>query len=133
MNGKKFIVLIDLESVQPDSLPGVDSADVHLMVFVGANQAKVPLGLAMAMQRMGERAEYVHMSGQGPNALDFHMAFYMGQLAAVHPSAVFHVISKDKGFDPLVQHLESRRIAVVRSVSLQALGQHGGREAATSI
>lgn len=114
----KNILLIDFESVQPEALPGLDLPNWHLMLFVGANQLKVPLALAMAMQRMGDRAQYVQISGQGPNALDFHIAFYLGQLAAASPDAVFHVVSKDKGFDPLIQHLQSRQIAVVRSASL---------------
>jgi hypothetical protein len=117
----KNVVLIDFESVQPESLPGLELPHWHLMVFVGANQSKLPLGLAMAMQRMGDRAQYVQISGQGPNALDFHIAFYMGELAAAEPSAVFHVVSKDKGFDPLIEHLKSRKIAVFRSVSLAAM------------
>jgi hypothetical protein len=27
---------------------------------------------------MGDRAEYVKIAGKGPNALDFHIAFYSG-------------------------------------------------------
>lgn len=53
----KNIVLIDFESVQPETLPSLDLPHWHLMLFVGANQLKVPLALAMAMQRMGDRAE----------------------------------------------------------------------------
>jgi len=51
---------------------------------------------------MGERAEYVRISGNGSNALDFHIAFYIGQLAAHEPDAYFHIISKVTGFDPLI-------------------------------
>jgi hypothetical protein len=119
---KKNVVLIDFESVQPETLPDLEMTHWHLMVFVGASQAKVPLALAMAMQRMGERAQYLQMSGQGPNALDFHIAFYLGQLAAADPDAVFHVVSKDKGFDPLIQHLKSRHITVER---IEVTPHHG--------
>jgi hypothetical protein len=58
----KNIVLIDFESVQPEALPGLDLPNWHLMLFVGANQIKVPLALALAMQRMGDRAQYVQIS-----------------------------------------------------------------------
>jgi len=63
---------------------------------------------------MGPRANYVKISGNGSNALDFHIAFYIGQLAAEDSSAYFYIISRDTGFDPLIQHLKSRNILAGR-------------------
>jgi hypothetical protein len=63
---------------------------------------------------MGANAEYVQISGNGRNALDFHICFYIGQLAAQDPTAYFHVISKDGGFDPLIRHLKSRKVFCAR-------------------
>jgi hypothetical protein len=103
-------VLIDFENVKPQSLTVLEADHFEVMVFVGANQSKVPFELAAALQRLGGRAKYIKIAGNGPNALDFHIAFYVGQLAAKHPTAYFHVISKDTGFDPLMQHLKSRKI-----------------------
>ena len=67
---------------------------------------------------MGTNAEYVKISGNGKNALDFHIAFYIGQLAAKDPTAYFHIISKDGGFDPLLQYLKSKKIFSARSPSI---------------
>jgi len=103
-------VLIDFESVQPESLAPLELGHFKLIVFVGANQCKLPFEIAAAMQRMGARAEYIKISGNGPNALDFHIAFYIGQLAAAEPTAYFHIVSKDTGFDPLIQHLKTHKI-----------------------
>lgn len=85
------------------------------MVFIGANQTKVAFESAAALQRMGSKAEYVKISGNGANALDFHIAFYIGQLATQDPTAYFHIISKDTGFDPLIQHLKSKKVFAARS------------------
>lgn len=63
---------------------------------------------------MGERASYVKISRSGPNALDFHIAFYIGQLSLQDSSPYFHIISKDTGFDPLIQHLKGRKILAAR-------------------
>jgi len=81
-----------------------------LFVFIGASQTKLPFEVAATLQRMGPRAEYIKISGNGPNALDFHIAYYIGQLVASDPTAFFHIISKDAGFDPLIQHLKSKNI-----------------------
>lgn len=112
-------VLIDGENVQPDSLAGLDAEHFKVLLFVGANQTKVSFDVAEAMQKLGARAQYVKISGNGPNALDFHIAFYVGHLAASDATAVFHIISKDTGFDPLIQHLKSRKIFAARSRAIE--------------
>lgn len=108
-------VLIDYENVQPDALSRLDAEHFKTIVFVGSSQTKVTYETAAALQRMGSKAEYIKISGNGSNALDFHIAFYIGQLATTDPTAYFHIISKDTGFDPLIQHLKTRKIFAARS------------------
>ncbi|MGH8042547.1 MAG: PIN domain-containing protein [Rudaea sp.] len=111
-------VLIDYENVQPATLAGLDAEQFKLLLFVGANQAKLPFDVASAMQALGTRAQYIKIAGNGPNALDFHIAYYIGQLAAQDPTGCFHIISKDTGFDPLIQHLKARKMTVTRSKTI---------------
>ncbi len=113
------IVLIDFESVQPASLEVLAADHFRLKVFVGATQIKLPFDLVTAIQRMGERAEYIKIAGVGPNALDFHIAYYIGRIASDEPEAFFHVISKDTGFDPLIRHLKNKKIFCGRWQSLE--------------
>ncbi len=75
----------------------------------------------MALQARGERGRYVRINANGRNALDFHIAFYLGELAAKEPAASFHVISKDDGYDPLLDHVRSRGIDARRSATLASL------------
>ena len=112
---KTNYVLIDYENVQPAAMDVLNEAYFKVIVFVGANQTKLTFEVASALQKMGERAEYVQISGNGSNALDFHIAFYIGQLATRESDAYFHIVSKDSGFDPLIQHLKARKILVCRS------------------
>jgi hypothetical protein len=113
-------VLVDYENVQPASLGGLAGESVHVIVFVGASQTKVPIELAAAMQRLGARGEYVRISGNGPNALDFHIACHLGERIAVDPEADYRIVSKDTGFDPLVRHLKARGYSVRRVGSIAA-------------
>lgn len=115
-------VLVDFENVQPRNLDLLVKRPFVVRVFVGANQTKVPVNLAAAMQKLGNRAEYVFISGSGRNALDFHIAFYLGELAALHPKTEFFVVSRDRGFDPVIRHLNeergirSRRVADIAEI-----------------
>jgi hypothetical protein len=115
---KKNYVLIDYENVQPDFMAALEKEHFNVIVFVGANQAKVTFEVASVLQQLGSRAEYIKISGNGSNALDFHIAFYIGQIAAKEPDAYFHIVSKDTGFDPLIQHLKSKKILAARSKSV---------------
>lgn len=109
-------VLVDYENVQPKSLAALMSdVPFKVFLFVGASQSKVSLEVAQSMHALGPNAEYVRITGNGPNALDFHIAFYIGRLAAADANAFFHVISKDTGFDPLIAHMKEKGIYACRS------------------
>ncbi|NJM12255.1 MAG: hypothetical protein HC889_10560 [Synechococcaceae cyanobacterium SM1_2_3] len=105
---KTNYVLVDYENVQVQSLSLLKGDHFHVRVFLGPNNTKLPVDLVLAMQELGERAEYVVLETSGRNALDFHIAYYLGALASAEPSGFFHIISGDTGFDPLIQHLKKK-------------------------
>lgn len=116
---KTNYVLIDYENVQPDFAELLAPEHFKVIVFVGANQARVNFDLVSALQAKGAGGRYIKISGNGRNALDFHIAYYIGQLAVTDPEAYFHVIAEDRGMDPLIQHLQAQGIKVTRSVAIQ--------------
>ena len=115
---KTNIILIDFENVQPKDLAQLRGRPFKTKVFCGATQTKVPFDLAAELQPLGSDAEYIRIQGTGRNALDFHIAFYIGLLAAEVPDATFNIISKDTGFDPLIKHLKTRSINCQRLQTL---------------
>lgn len=115
---KTTFVLIDFENVQPKNVELLHGGPFKIKVFVGASQSKVPLAMAKALQVFGPDVEYIQIDGNGSNALDFHIAYYIGMLSAEFPKAEFHIVSKDTGFDPLVKHLKQRQIVCRRTASI---------------
>lgn len=111
-------VLIDYENVHPNNLETLERHLFKVFVFVGATQAKLPVDLVVGMQTLGSNAQYVMMAGMGKNALDFHIAYYLGELIKEDPDGYFHVVSKDAGFDPLIKHLKNRGLHVMRESDL---------------
>ena len=75
------------------------SANARIRIFVGAQQAKLPTALVPHGYRV---------DGNGPNALDFHIACHLGEGLARTPQAEFVIVSRDTGFDPLLRHLKAR-------------------------
>ncbi len=111
-------VLIDFENVQPKNLHILREHSFKVFVFVGESQTKIPFDLAETIQRFGEDGRYVKISGNGKNALDFHLAYYLGRLASDDPGGYYHIISRDTGFDPLVRHLRKNNIQIHRHKDL---------------
>jgi PIN domain len=115
------IVLIDSENVKPDSIEKLKHEHFRVVVFVGTNQKRLDFPIVNAVHSLGSNGSYVQISGNGPDALDFHIAYYIGKLSAANPDAYFHIISKDKGFDPLIKHLKEQKIFCSRSSSVSEI------------
>ena len=115
-------VLIDYENVQPKNLAALKEdakgRAFRVIVFVGATQTKIPKDLVFEMQSFGSDADYIEISGSGKNALDFHIAYYLGKLARPDSDDHFHLVSRDTGFDPLIRHLQANGIHVERRKGL---------------
>lgn len=111
-------VLIDSENVKPEYIQRLKHEHFRVVVFVGANLKRLDFPIVNAVQSLGSNGSYVQISNHGPSALDFHIAYYIGKLSAAHPDAYFHIISKDKGFDPLIKHLRDQKIFCARSASV---------------
>ena len=112
-------VLVDFENIQPEDMGLLQGGEVFkVKIFLGGNQVKIPLSIARALQAFGTDAEYIQIEGSGSNALDFHIAYYIGRLAIECPDSFFHIISKDTGFDPLIKHLKKQNIFCKRSTSI---------------
>jgi hypothetical protein len=116
---KTNYVLIDYENVQVKSLDLLRGEHFRIYVFLGPSNMKLHKDLVLAMQKLGERAEYVELEVSGKNALDFHLAYFLGALSTTDPAGYFHLISKDTGFDPLVKYLNSKKILCLRSESIE--------------
>lgn len=95
-------VLVDFENVQPTFeevaklAPGVS----EVWLFHGPHQGK----LAEQFKSSHQGVTTVPISRTGKNALDFHLSFYLGYVAARHPTGRLTVIANDKGYDPMIVH-----------------------------
>lgn len=123
------ILLVDFENVPKVDLSAIP-AGVVVPFFFGAAQKSVPTDFLKAALKLGERFLPIDIAGAGRNALDFHIAFYLGEYLATQPSAQCVILSRDKGFDPLVKHLQGRGFAVRRAATLEDAFPPAARAAA---
>lgn len=109
---KELHALVDYENVQPtiQELAKLAPGFTDIWLFHGPHQAKQATQFAEAH----ERVTPVPRSGNGPNALDFHLSFYLGYVAAKHPEAHLVVVANDKGYDPMIAHARMLNFTVKR-------------------
>lgn len=107
MTASPLILFVDYENVQKLDLAKLP-ADIRVQIFVGTSQSRVPMELVKQAQAFGDRLQWIQIDGQGHNALDFHLAFYLGKTFALQPAAQCVILSRDTGFDTLVRHLTAQ-------------------------
>lgn len=109
---KELHALVDYENVQPtlEELVKLAPGFTDVWLFHGPHQAK----RAQQMATAHTGVTLVPRSGKGPNALDFHLTFYLGYVAAKHPDAHLVVVANDKGYDPMISHARLLEFTVRR-------------------
>ena len=117
-NPMRLIFFIDYENVP--SLHGLALPDdAVLYLFRGAKQKAMDDAALTAISRLGQdRFRPVTIAGEGKNALDFHIAFYVGEELTRSVRNRCLIVSGDRGFDPLVRHLAQRGFSVSRHENL---------------
>ncbi|MGO9805068.1 MAG: PIN domain-containing protein [Steroidobacteraceae bacterium] len=132
MSESESVLLVDYENIGKIDLAAIPEG-VRVPFFFGASQRTVPTDFLKAALKLGERFVPIDIEGQGKNALDFHIAFYLGEYLARSPDTACVILSKDKGFDPLIRHLARRGFAVRRANSMtEALSREAPAAAARS-
>jgi len=117
-------LLVDFENRQPSAVDfaRVRADELRLWIFHGPHQNKFTADMVVAWQPLGDRVHFVQSSRNGKNALDFHIAFYLGVLHERHRTegrpARFIVITEDGGFDAIFSHMRTLNCAVGKAKSI---------------
>lgn len=118
-SGKKLL-LVDLENKHKVDLSSLDES-FRAIIFVGANQDPPKASTKPATAHRFKRVDFLKISGAGKNALDCHIAFELGRTFETAPDTECFVLSGDKGFDPLLNHLNSNGMSCKRVESIAEL------------
>ena len=114
------LLLVDFESVQRLDMSILDDS-YRAIVFVGALQNRPRAANNPATAHRFSRVEFQHVEGTGRNALDFHIACHLGRVFETERGTTCIVVSKDKGYDPLLLHLTQRGLACRRVEDMRDL------------
>ena len=114
-------IFVDYENVRDIDPSIIGSKSVHITLLLGAQKTKLDATIVEKLMQNAATVKLIRLQASGKNALDFTLAYYLGRAVLADPCGYFHIVSKDKGYDPLVEHLRSKHIHVRRHDDYSAL------------
>jgi len=85
---------------------------VHL--FLGPTNKKLDVEVVERLLEHSQAVKMIRSPKVGKDALDFVLAYHLGQAVLTDPKAYFHLVSRDEGFDSLVELLKARHVKTRR-------------------
>ena len=114
-------VFVDFENVSECDLTLIGTRLASFTFLLGARQTKLNTTLVEKLLAHAACVELIRLTSSGKDALDLALSYYLGRKVLTDPTAYFHIISKDKGYDPLVEHLRNRHIHARRHDDFSSL------------
>jgi hypothetical protein len=114
-------VLVDFENVPSVDLSLIEDLPVLVTLLIGRTQTKLDTTLVEQIHAHATKVRLITLSASGRNALDLTLAYYLGRAVVEQDGAEQHIVSRDKDFEPLIAHLRSKNVNVVRSESFAEL------------
>ncbi len=125
------IYLIDYENTGVKGLYGIEKLqeDDLIVVFYGPKTGAVPFDDHVRISSAVSHVEYIKTSKTAKNYLDFQLTTYLGYLVAHTGIKEYCVVSKDSGYDSVVDFWKARGMSIERreTISVEKPVKQTGR------
>ncbi len=122
-------VFVDLENVKTIDSSVIGNKNLRLYLFLGPQNKKLDVAVVECLLQHSQTVSMIRSPKAGKNALDFVLSYHLGQVVLTDPKGFFHIVSKDTGFDALVELLKSRNTKVKRHDDWESLSMHASVKA----
>ncbi len=121
-------VFMDFENVHQVDLNLIGAKSVSFTLMVGPQQTKLDSSLVEKLMEYSASVRLVKLKTKAKNALDFALSYYLGHAALADPTAYFHIIAKDTGYDMAGKEGGSERTDRGKDRAEESSGEKGGDE-----
>ena len=111
-------IFVDYENVQEIDLDRIAQRPVKVTFVLGPGHKNLPVALVRKLLQYASQVSLVQTGRAGKNALDLVLSQAVGAARQADPAGYFHIISRDKGFDVLVDYLKGENVLAARHASL---------------
>lgn len=111
--------LIDYENTGENGLDGLTELESNdrVVIFYSENADKMSFDLHRKLQECRGVIEFRKIATGKKNALDFQLAAYLGYLMAKEEKGRFFIVSRDLGYEVLLDFWKDRNIKLIDAIS----------------
>jgi hypothetical protein len=111
---------IDYENVHESGLEGIMTLNEEDMVYIFYNKMtkSMPFERGIELARTKATVDFIETHKIAKNYLDFQLSTFLGYLIGKGETGAVYVISKDSGFDSLIDFWKKREITICRQESI---------------
>lgn len=120
INNLTDFVLIDFENVPGVDLSVLGRHPMAVTLFLGP-KSKLKAGLVEQITTLPFEVRLIKVGQMKKNALDFVLAYHLGEMVPRYPRGHYYLISKDQDFEPLVTHLREHNLHITQHPDLASL------------
>ena len=120
-------IIVDFDNVKPSAadIALAHGKNLRLAIVRGPQPTRYEADLAETLHALGDQVSFSRCVKAGKNAADMQIAFHVGELVAtLQPGAYkvthFIVISRDRGFEPLMMYLRSKGFNATLAANFKA-------------
>lgn len=113
--------LIDYENTGENGLDGLTElgSNDQVVIFYSENADKMSFDLHRKLQECRAVIEFRKIATGKKNALDFQLAAYLGYLMAKEEDSRFCIVSKDLGYEVLLDFWKEKNIKLIGAISAE--------------
>ncbi len=120
-------IIVDFDNVKPSAadIALAHGKNLQLAIVRGPQPTRYEADLAETLHALGNQVSFSRCVKAGKNAADMQIAFHVGELVATlqpgaHKATRFIVISRDRGFEPLMMYLRSKGFNATLAANFKA-------------
>ncbi|MDD6350977.1 MAG: PIN domain-containing protein [Lachnospiraceae bacterium] len=124
------VYLIDYENVHYAGWEGIEklTKEDEVILFYSENASTIPMELHIKVVNSGANLRYIHVAKTAKNYLDFQLSALSGYLVAQTDQTEFVVVSKDTGYNAVVdfwnqQDFAGRKVHFVRREQIAEISE----------
>lgn len=120
INNLTHFVLIDFENVPGVDLSVLGRHPMAVTLFLGP-KSKLKAGLVEQITTLPFEVRLIKVGLMKKNALDFVLAYHLGEMVQRYPRGHYYIVSKDQDFEPLITHLREHNLHISQHADLASL------------
>lgn len=132
MNRTHYI-FVDFENIHEVQLDLIENKPVVVVLVLGERHKKLSVDLVKQLLKYPAQVRLVEAGLSGRNALDFVLAYLIGVQSTTDRAGHFHILSRDKGFNALIEHLKKNDILADRHESFVKIPVFAVKAAAAAV